>query len=256
MKKMFLFILAVALLAVMAVGCGGSDVVTPDGAGAEPLPDVIDDGDGVVEDLPGDVIEGDGSDIIFDGDIILPGEGEEFTPDAAFPAYFSSRGVIESIELVSGLTHVTIEDIDGNPAVLVISEDTVFPFSDSLAVGDAVIGWYPSDGIMPMIWPPQYNISVLSAGVPEGVNIRVDRFRKWEDNPDMLMISQDDMFAFNVDENTVIILEDGQDFSDFDFELNRRMVVIYGISTRSIPEMATADKLIVLFETAVALPGG
>jgi len=248
MKKMFLLILAVALLAVMAVGCGGSDMTTPDEPVAEPVP--LPD---VVEDLPGDVIEGDGSDIIFDGEITLPGEDEEINPDALFPGYFFSRGIIESIEDVDGLTHVKIEDTDGNPAVLVISESTLFPFSDSFNVGDEVTGWYLSESIMAMIYPPQYNISVLTAGVPEGVNIKVDRFHKWEDNPDWLMISQDEMFAFNVDENTEIILEDGQDFSDFDFELNRRMVVIYGISTRSIPEMATADKLIILFETAVPL---
>jgi len=248
-KYVLLLLMVVGVFAFATVGCGGSDVPTPGGApGAEPVP--LPD---VVEDLPGDVIEGDGSDIIFDGDIILPGEGGAVDPNAIFPAFLFSRGTIESIEDVNGLTHIHIEDVDGNPAVLVISEDTVFPFSDSFDVGDTVTGWYLSDMPMIMIWPPQYNIAVLAAGVPEGVNIKVDRFHKWEDNADGRMISQDEMFAFSVDENTEIILEDGQDFSEFDFELNRKIIVIYGISTRSIPELATADKLIVLFEGIMPL---
>jgi len=250
MKKLFLILLAVGLFAVAVVGCAGSDVPAADGVpAAEPVPgpDVIEDeGDLILDDDHFD-------DGYIEEDIVLPGEGDEFNPDAVFPAFFFSSGVIESIEDVEGLKHVTIEDTYGNPAVLVISEDTVFPFSDSFDVGDTVTGWYSTDMPMIMIWPPQYNISVLAAGVPEGVNIKVDRFHKWEDNADGRMISQDEMFAFSVDENTEIILEDGQDFSDFDFELNRKMVVIYGISTRSIPEMATADKLIVLFEGVMPL---
>jgi len=253
MKKMILIILAAGLFAV-GVGCGGSDVPVPVAAPAQdvpvaepvPLPDVV-------EELPGDVIEGDGSDIIFDGDIILPGEGEDFNTDTTIPEYLFISGTIEAIEEVDSYTHITIQDTNGNPAVLVLAEDVVFPFSDTFDVGDEVTGWYLSNAPMIMIWPPQYNIVVLSAGMPDGSNIKVDRFHKWEGNPDGMMISQDEMFAFSVDANTEIILEDGQDFSDFDFELNRRMVVIYGISTRSIPEMATADKLIVLFETAIPL---
>ena len=54
------------------------------------------------------------------------------------------------------------------------------------------------------------------------------------------------------DENTEVILEDGIEFIGDDFD-GRRIVVIYGISTRSIPEMAVASKLIVLYESITPL---
>ena len=68
------------------------------------------------------------------------------------------------------------------------------------------------------------------------------------------MISEDGMFAFKTDENTEIVLANGDDFSGGDIE-GRRIAVIYDISTRSIPEMATASKLIVLFEDIMPLGG-
>jgi len=243
MKKMLLLLVVVALFAVVAVGCGGSDIPAPvEVPAAAPPADVVDEnaGDSVFNDEP---------DLSIDiGDIVLPGGGAEFEPGALIPAFFSVTGTIESIEEVDGVTNVRVEDADGNPVDFVISDDTVFPFSESYSIGDTVTGWYSTEGIMPMIWPPVHNIAVLAADAPDGTNIRVDRFHKWEDNADGYMISQDEMFAFVTDDDTEIVLEDGQDFSEFDFELNRKMIVIYGISTRSIPEMATADKLIVLFE--------
>ena len=243
MKKMLLLLLVVALFAVVAVGCGGSDVPAPvEVPAAEPPADVVDEN-------AGDSVFNDESDLNIDiGDIVLPGDGEGFEPGALIPAFLFVTGDVTSIEEIDGQTYVRVEDTDGNPVDFVISDETIFPFSERYSIGDTVTGWYSTEGIMPMIWPPVHNITVLAIDAPDGVNIKVDRFHKWEDNADGYMISQDEMFAFVVDEDTEIILEDGQDFSDFDFELNRKMIVIYGISTRSIPEMATADKLIVLFE--------
>jgi len=249
MKKMLLLLMVVGLFAVMAVGCGGSEVPVPGGgAVAEPvpLPDVIDDNE--------DLILDDESDMTLDiGDITLPGEGEDFNLGEGMPEYLFATGEIESIEDVNGMTHVLIVDAEGKKTVLVLSDETLFPFSESFEVGDTVTGWYLTFGPAPAIEPPMYNIAVFAAGVPDDKSIKVDRFHRWEDHDEFYMISQDGMLAFNVDENTEIILEDGQDFSDFDFELNRRMIVIYGISTRGIPALATAERIIVLFETAMAL---
>ena len=245
MKKTLLLLLSVGLLAGVAVACAGSDIAGDDGAvGIVPLPDVIDENE-----TPDETIVDDGSDITFDdNDIVLPGEGGDNFDEGNFPEYLSITGEITSIEDVDGTTYITIEDADGNPAILMINEATVFPFSNAFEIGDVVTGWYLSNAPMIMIWPPHYSTKILAVGTPEGVNIRADRFHLWEDGPEAgFMISKDGMFAFKTDDNTEIILADGQDFCDGDFD-NRRIVVIYGISTRSIPEMATADKLIVLFE--------
>jgi len=87
----------------------------------------------------------------------------------------------------------------------------------------------------------------------EGINIKMDRFYRWDAHSDEnYMIAENELFAFRTDENTVIILEDGEDFSDGDLE-GRNIIVIYNVSTRSIPEMTTAKILIVLFEGIMPL---
>jgi len=243
MKKAILLLLVVGLLAVTAVACGGTGVGNEVGAGTAPP----DDGatDPVVED------EDDGS--LDDVDIVLPGEGDDGEFDLLITAeYFSVSGTIESVEDVDGLTHITIDDTDGNPAVLVISGDTVFPFADSFDVGDVVRGWYVTSAPMIMIWPPQYNIAVLAVDIPDDVNIKVDRFYAWGEDGMGQMISQDEMLVFTADDDTEIVLADGIEFTDGELQ-GRRIVVIYGMSTRSIPEITVAQKLIVLFENIVPL---
>lgn len=173
-------------------------------------------------------------------------ESQDFDINALIPDYFSITGKIESVEVIGDIIRVTIEDTYGNPAVLVLTKDTVFPFENEFDIGDTVTGWYVTDAPMIMIWPPEYNIAVLAVGAPEDSNIKVDRFNTWADSEEGLMISQDEMFAFQADKDTVIILANGDDFSGGDIE-GRRIVVIYDISTRSIPEMATANMLIVLY---------
>lgn len=249
MKKLFLILLAVGLLVVMAVGCGGSDVPAQDNepiAEPVPLPDVV-------EDLPGDVIEGDGSDIIFDGELLLPDMGVDVNPEDCLPEYLFSTGVIESIEDVDGATHVWIVDDEDSKTVLVLNDETIFPFSDSFEVGDTVTGWRLASGIAPSIYPPQYFIAVFAAGVPDDVSVKVDRFTKWEDHQEDYMLSQDGELAFKVDEDTVILTQDGDDYVGFSTEMPRRIVVIYGPASRMMPATTTASELIVLFEGIVPL---
>jgi len=256
MKRTLLLLLLVAgFIAVSTVGCAGTGV-TPD-IGAAAGPDVLDSApDNVLDETLDDDAEmmiDDGSDIIFDDiNIVLPGEGGSFYTDEPIAQYFSVAGIVVSIEEINGYIHVTIDDIDGNPAILVLNEDTVFPFAKGINIGDTVTGWYRTDMPMIMIWPSQYNIAVLAVGAPEDVIIRVDRFHTWDDNTEGYLLSQDGMFAFITDENTEIILADGQDFKDGELD-GRRIVVMYDISTRSLPELTTARKLIVLFESIMPL---
>ena len=248
MKKILLLMLAASLLMVTAVGCAGSGVNPGTGAGAgapnepdEELPE------GTVEDLPGEVIDGDGSDIIFDGDIILPGGFEETHVGFA-------SGSIISISDVNGVIHVIIENEDGAQTAFLLDESTVFPFSDSFDVGDEVSGWYfyTADTPMISIYPPQRNAAVFAVGQPDNEFIKVDRFfpREGREN---FMISQDGELEFTFDDNTVILTQDGQKYIDFNTEVSRRIVVIYDITMRSIPPQTTANKLIVLFEGIMGL---
>ena len=248
MKKILLILFTVCFLTVLTVACAGEDVTAPVSANAGIVPPIgeIDPDEGLPE-------EGDsGDDLVIDEDVDRPGQDGEDELNTGIAEYFSVTGIIISIEERDGLKRIEIEDADGNPAILVLHDYTVFPFSTDFAVGDEVTGWYLTNRPMIMIWPPEYSIDVLASRMGDDRNIKVDRFSLWDgDSIEQLMISQDGMFAFLVNSDTEIILEDGWDFSDGSLE-NRLIIVIYGMSTRSIPEQATADKLIVMFEDAVS----
>ena len=251
MKKTLLLLLSIGLIAGVAVACGGPDV-TDDieaAAGIVPLPEYFEP-ENELPDVNHETDDAcnDGSDITFDlDDIKLPDEGDGFAINRTIAAYFSISGDIISIDDVNGVTQIKIIDTNGNEAVLVLNCDTAFLFSDRFEVGDFVTGWYLTNAPMIMIWPPQYNISVLAVGTPDDVNVKVDLFHRWEDNSDGYFLAQSGEFAFNIDENTQIVFEDGSEFVGYDFN-NRRIAVIYGRSTRSIPELTTALKLVVFYE--------
>jgi len=182
---------------------------------------------------------------------------DESAVPSPLPYYLSVTGTVDSVEKLEdqeGWIRVNIKDADGNPAALNLKDNTVYPFESELAVGDTVTGYYLANAPTILIMPPQYNISVLVAGMPNDNNVKVDRFYAWEDNADGFLLSQAGTFAFRVNEDTEIILANGDDFSDGDY-IGRRIVAIYNASTKSNPELATATKLIVLYEDAVPLPG-
>jgi len=241
MKKMLLVLLALCMIAGVAIACGGPGVI---GAmGVVPMSDYIEP-DNELLDVND---ENDGTDVDFDlGDIKLPNDDGGYDLDS-IAAYFSARGEIVSIDEYDGVVNVKIVDLDGNETVFVLNSDTIFPFSDSFEIGDTVTGWYQTDMPMAMIYPPQHNITVFVAGAPDDANVKVGRFHSMEDSTDSYFIAQGGEFAFKTDENTEIALEDGTELSSDDLN-NRRIIVIYNRSTRSIPEQTTAVRLIVLFE--------
>ena len=188
---------------------------------------------------------------------VMAGATEGATdPWQGMPYYLSVTGTVEAVEDYDGQDgwyRISIQDADDSPTTMIITDRTVFPFENEVEEGDVVTGFYLTNAPIPMIWPPQYNIAVLVAGMPDDLNINADRFYTWEDNDDGYMLGKGESFAFLIDEDTEIILANGDDFSDGEIE-GRRMVVIYGPSTRSIPELATAIKIIVLYEDIMALP--
>jgi len=246
MKKILLLLLSVSLIAVSAVACGGPDLdngINPlagDLQGIIPLPDDVDKD----EDRDMESIAGDGSEITFDGrDITLPGEGGDSMIDTERPFYTAKTGVVVS----NDNTYVTIEDTEGNKTVFIICDDTIFPFSSDIVVGETITGWFLTNAPVPMIYPPQYTAVVLVADAPDYASVRVNLFHTWEDYAEGYFVSVDRSFAFQINDSTEVILEDGFEFIGNDFN-NRRAIVIYGISTHSIPEIALAHKVIVFYE--------
>ena len=175
--------------------------------------------------------------------------------------YVSVTGTVVSV--MSWTPTADSEDVGGTEIIidtseyedarvhLIITDTTVFPFDgiDAIEEGDTVTGFVPANAPMPMIYPPQYTIHVLIAGMPEDANVRVDRFFLTDNEDFLVLLSQGETFEFEIDTETVIVTADGEEY-DGDLD-GRRLVVIYGPSTRSIPEHAMADKVIVLYEEAV-----
>jgi len=171
------------------------------------------------------------------------------------PYYLSVTGTVLSVEELDEMLRVEIAlpDTDREArAYLNITDSTVFPFESEIADGDTVTAFYLANAPMILIYPPQYNVAVLVNGAPEGQSVAVDRFVPMESNSDLFLSLAGDL-AFRVGPSTEIVLADGKDFSDGDFA-GRRIVVIYGVVTRSLPPQTTAIKLIVLFEDPVTGP--
>ena len=248
MKKTVVMLIVAGVLVVAAAGVAIAYNIG-NGEGEQEVPN---DNVAAIDEEDNDEMIGQEETDVGDVSGILPGDDQDSNAIADIADFLSITGKVESIVEENGVTRVTIEDTDGNQAVLVINEETVFPFEKEFAVGGTITGWYRTNAPMILIWPPQYNIAVLAADAPEGSNIKVDRFTTWADREGGYMISQDKMFAFITDDETKIVLANGEDFTNGDIE-GRSIIVIYDISTRSIPEMATANKLIVLYEDIVPL---
>jgi hypothetical protein len=177
------------------------------------------------------------------------GDATDALPPTSY--YRSVTGTVISVEETENGLRVKIEDEHGNPAILNITDRTVYPFEDEIAEGDVVTGYYVAMAPMIMIWPAQYNIAVLVNGKPENVGMVVDRFSAWEGS-EGFKLSQSGQLAFGVDEDTVIVLPNGDSIEYGEID-GRRMIVLYGpFVTASFPAQATANKVIVLYEDVVS----
>ncbi len=155
--------------------------------------------------------------------------------------YVSFTGVVKEIAVSEKNKTLKLEAANGTPAYFIISNDTYIINNAEITKGSTVIGFYDANRPMIMIYPPRYSVDVVGI-VNEGENIKVDRF-------DKNLISSDGMLKLNLAKETEIILQDG---ASFEGELaNKKLVVIYGPSTKSIPAQATPTKVVVLPEEKI-----
>lgn len=159
-------------------------------------------------------------------------------------SFASFGGIVTEINIVetdaSKATYVSVEkeEVQGT---IVMLDDTYIVDNAEIEVGDVITGYYNANGIMPAIYPPQYRADVIVVE-SQDTNVKFDRF-------DENLVSFDGQLKLKLSDETVITLQDG---SDFDGEIaNRKLVVSYGISTKSIPAQTTPLSIVVLFEKAV-----
>ncbi len=183
-------------------------------------------------------------------DQVIPHEAEHIT-EAEKVVYFNSfTGIVKEINsyvntdgtISDEKTFVLTEDGEGRLTNFLVNKDTFWATDKTLDVGSQVTGFYDATRPVIMIYPPQYVAEVMVVDLPQGQSIKTDRF-------DENLVSSDNWLKLNVSDETKIILEDGKAFTG---ELkNRKLVVYYDVTTRSIPAQTTPSKIVVLFEEAV-----
>lgn len=159
--------------------------------------------------------------------------------------FLSFNGIVTMIDDFSIKEHdenegcyklISVEDRHGSIVNFVISPTTYFVDDIMVEIGDMITGFYDANAPVPLIYPPQYRAIVVALNSPF-YNVKVGYF-----NSDL--VSSDNMLILNISPFTLIVLENGQAFSKYPG--NRDLIVIYGVTTRSIPAQTTPFKIIVM----------
>ncbi len=162
---------------------------------------------------------------------------------SSFNSFTGTVKEITDFKGVEGSKFVLVENQDGQQANLIISNSTYVVNNEKIDIGSVITGFYDANAPMLMIYPPQYNTEVVNVASSKGQCIKVDKF-------DKDLVSSDNMLKLNISKETEIISQDGKAFEG---ELaNRNLVVLYGISTKSIPAQTNPDKIVVLFVKALS----
>ncbi|QNU65847.1 copper amine oxidase N-terminal domain-containing protein [Ruminiclostridium herbifermentans] len=136
----------------------------------------------------------------------------------------------------SDFYYITIEGDDGNIANLVISKSTYIVDNVEITKGTVITGYYNLNAPMIMIYPPQYTTEVVVVENTEQIT-KVDIFNKE-------LVSSDGFLKLNISEDTEIISQKGKKYNGTIFD--KKLVVTYKNSTRSIPAQTTPTKIVVL----------
>lgn len=130
---------------------------------------------------------------------------------------------------------MTIEDRQGGIVNFIVSPTTYFVYAEVVMPGDVITGYYDGDVPVPLIYPPQYQALII---VKENhiENVKVDFFNSQ-------LVSRDGQLKLNLSPQTPIVLRNWQPFSQN--PANHNLIVIYDITTRSIPAQTTPLEVIV-----------
>jgi hypothetical protein len=164
------------------------------------------------------------------------------------PFYCSYTGTVKEIEIRdNNTTSVYLTGENGSEAYFILSKDTYYIDSIKIEKGMEITGYYEAGRPMIMIYPPQYSIDIV-APVTENGFVKADKF-------DSELLSKDKTLKLNISENTEILWREGTQMywfkaptvSELETALsNRRLIVYYDFTTKSIPAQTTPTKIIVL----------
>ena len=157
-------------------------------------------------------------------------------------AFVQTTGKISSIELLSDDSKRYYHDSEDNPFHFLIDNSTIILDKKGNVVdlkqGDSVTLFMPADQPMIMIYPPLYSPAVIIVGeVSESNFVKVAQF-------DENIVSEDNQLKLNISDDTIIVNKKGERVSK-DEVTKQNAIVIYGSTTKSIPEQTTPYKIIV-----------
>ncbi|WJE53676.1 hypothetical protein QRE66_05245 [Bacillus cereus] len=131
---------------------------------------------------------------------------------------------------------ISVDNGYGTLINFVVKPNTYFIDYATVVVGDKVTGFYDANVPVPLIFPPQFQAIVIAKYTPYQ-NVKVDNFNEQ-------LESSDGKLKLNISPSTQILLTNGQFFTGN--LTNRNLIVIYGLTTMSIPAQTTPYKIIVL----------
>ena len=161
--------------------------------------------------------------------------------------YGSFTGTVKEIrdyEPIEGGKFISVENSEGEPANVIISDDTYVLDNAEIKVGATITAYYDATKPMIMIYPPQYSAEVV-------VVEREDRHVKF-DIFDENLVSMDGALKLIISDETEIYMQDG---TVYEGELaNKKLVVIYTVAMESYPVQTRPERIIVLAEKAEDMP--
>lgn len=173
-------------------------------------------------------------------------------PEQLKQEFIGFYGTIKEIQEEEGRLSIVVENDQeepGNIAIFYVLEETFLVSNKTMDIVDRsyleegmkVMAYYPSDIILPMIYPPRIPADVVAViENEEYTNVEVYRF-------DENLLSTDGILQIFPDEETVIVDREGNLLEKEDIR-NSKAVVFYGIAELSLPAKAVPQKVIVLKE--------
>jgi hypothetical protein len=130
---------------------------------------------------------------------------------------------------------MSVENRYGNLVNFVVTPDTYFVDHVMVRVGDMVTGFYDANAPTPLIFPPQFRAIVMARDT-QYQNVKVDYFNSQ-------LVSSDNKLKLTIWPGT-IVLKNNQAFTGN--PRNRNLIVVYGLTTKSIPAQTIPYRIIVM----------
>lgn len=157
-------------------------------------------------------------------------------PSSRFPMI---EGTVENIQSQAEdccTLFLTIRQDDDSIVHIIAGPDTYYLDQLRIVPGVRIHAFYDGNAPVPLIYPPQYRAVAIAEALPWR-NVKVDFF-----GPQL--ISSDGSLMLNPSRYTEIISSNGQYFNCS--PANRILLVVYNVTTRSIPAQTTPTQIIVL----------